>query len=252
MRVSGFLYAMALVIVSAQPSLAKEKLPSCPKTHPESWNNCVGRQTSADGKSYYVGEFKDGKFSGQGVFKDKSGAIVEGLWENDSLIRGTYHDLAGDVYTGEFKQNVFDGEGEYTASDGERYVGQFNNGRYSGDGTLTTTANDVFKGEFKDGLPNGKCNVKFSDGATYNGECKDGKKSGHGTWTLYSSTHCFSYVGEFADGVMNGQGTMFFCDQSKIEGGWKDGVPSGKSTRYAPDGSVVESGVYKSGKLVTP
>ena len=58
------------------------------------------------GGEYYIGEFKDGKFDGQGTY--------------------TYAD--GDKYVGEFKEDKFDGKGTYTFADGKKYVGDWQDG----------------------------------------------------------------------------------------------------------------------------
>ena len=60
----------------------------------------------------YVGEFKDGKWDGQGVFAffDKS-------------------------YVGEFKDDEYHGQGTFTFSNVKKYVGEWGNGRKTGEGT---------------------------------------------------------------------------------------------------------------------
>ena len=43
----------------------------------------------------------------------------------------------GDKYVGEFKDGKRDGQGTYTFKDGRQYVGEFKNEEYYGQGILT-------------------------------------------------------------------------------------------------------------------
>jgi hypothetical protein len=87
-------------------------LPPCGS--PEStWTNCVGTYTFADGEKY-VGEFKDGKYHGQGTL----------MW-----------------------------------ADGEKYVGEYKDGKYHGQGTGTWADREIkYSGEWKDGKKHGVIN----------------------------------------------------------------------------------------------
>ena len=67
------------------------------------WNNCHGTLIGKDG-SQYVGEFKWGKFSGQGTFTYDDGAVYEGGFKKGkSNGYGTYKFSNNDLYVGEFK-----------------------------------------------------------------------------------------------------------------------------------------------------
>jgi len=80
----------------------------------------------------YVGEWKDGKYSGQGTLTFPSG------WK----------------YVGEFRDDKFNGQGTMTNPDGEKYVGVFRNGvrnglgiEYRADGSILQSGiweNNVF------------------------------------------------------------------------------------------------------------
>ena len=61
-------------------------------------------------------------------------------------------------------------------SDGEKYEGEYKDGEYDGQGTLTLLNGDMYEGEFK-----------------------DGKYDGQGTWTYYNGD---KYVGEWKKGVV--------------------------------------------------
>ena len=101
-------------------------LPDCSKSKPI--DNCFGTVTFTSG-SKYVGEFKDGNYSGQGTY--------------------TYAD--GEEYVGAFKDGLFHKQGTYTYSSGDKYVGEFKNGEKNGRGLYSHTDGTSEKGFFKDG-----------------------------------------------------------------------------------------------------
>ena len=65
---SGVAAAISLAVFTFAPDLAaaKTRLPKCPTNTQVLWTNCEGALTAANGDKY-VGEFKDGRFSGQGT-----------------------------------------------------------------------------------------------------------------------------------------------------------------------------------------
>ena len=79
--------------------------------------------------------------------------------------------------------NCSNGWGTYTFADGQKYVGEFKDGRYHGQGTFTFTDGRKYVGEFKDGRYHGQATVTWSDGQKYVGQFKDDNKHGQGTHT---------------------------------------------------------------------
>ena len=68
----------------------------------------------------------------------------------------TYPD--GGTYEGEWKKSAADekievrtGQGTYTSPNGDKYVGEFKEGKENGQGTQTWSNGDKYVGEFKDG-----------------------------------------------------------------------------------------------------
>jgi len=103
----------------------------CPESyHPKSYHNCFGTFTFPEGQwkgDKYVGGFKDGNFYGHGTYTH----------END--------EWKGDKYVGQFKRGKKHGEGTYTKSDGQKYIGEWRNGKpwklikYSASGSVQGT-----------------------------------------------------------------------------------------------------------------
>ena len=60
----------------------------------------------------------------------------------------------GNKYVGEYKNGKRDGNGTYTAANGDRYVGEYTNDKKHGQGT-DTNANGTIKhsGEWVNGMP---------------------------------------------------------------------------------------------------
>ncbi len=162
----------ALFLVSAchfEPS----PLPTCQGTKTANWNQCVGTKLLLD--VVFVGEWKDGRATGQGrlVFSD------------------------GDQYIGEFEDSEFSGKGTYTFANGDKLVGEWKEGLFSGQGTITTRNRGQYVGEFKDDERHGQGTLTIADGDRYVGEFKNGKRHGPGTITYADGTQL---SGEFNDG----------------------------------------------------
>ena len=122
-------------------------LPPCKGTNFSKWNNCFGRQTFQNGDTY-VGEYQDGKLSGQGTFN----------WLGDSQWKG-------DKYVGEFKGGDFNGQGTYTWAKGEKYVGEYKDDKATGQGTFFWANGERYIGEFEDGKLSGRGIYYLADGS---------------------------------------------------------------------------------------
>jgi clan AA aspartic protease (TIGR02281 family) len=69
---------------------------------------------------------------------------------------GTFTFPSGDRYVGEWRDNKFDGEGTYTLPSGERYVGEFRSHQRNGQGTHILPSGEKYVGEFKNGKRDGQ------------------------------------------------------------------------------------------------
>ena len=66
-------------------------------------------------------------------------------------------------------------EGIKATSKGSKYVGEFKNGKYHGQGIITNAAGDKYIGGWKDGKFYGKGTLTYSNGIKKSGGWKDGK-----------------------------------------------------------------------------
>ena len=102
----------------------------------------------------------------------------------------------GAKYSGEWRNDKFEGRGTYTYRNGAKYVGEFSNNRRNGEGSFT-----------------------YRDGATYVGGYRDDQRSGRGTFTYPDGA---KYVGEYKDDKQHGQGTEYRAGGSVARSGTWD------------------------------
>jgi S1-C subfamily serine protease len=88
-------------------------------------------------------------------------------------------------------------------------------------GTYTFPSGNKYVGEFKDGKRNGQGTFTFASGNKYVGEFKNDKANGQGIYTFAKSGN--KYVGEFKDGKKSGQGTFTFASGNVKEGIFENG-----------------------------
>ena len=78
----------------------------------------------------------------------------------------------------------------------ETYVGERENGKYHGQGTLTFRDGDKYVGEWEDGKQHGQGTYTWSDGRKYVGEYKDGEEWNGTVYDKYGNI-----VVKFVDGL---------------------------------------------------
>ncbi|MFT5539672.1 MAG: S1-C subfamily serine protease [Alphaproteobacteria bacterium] len=109
--------------------------------------------------------------------------------------------------------------GTSTFTGGNKYVGEYRNGKPNGQGTFTWVSGNKYVGEFRDGKMEGQGTFTWVNRAKYVGKFTGGKRNGHFTVTFANGN---KYVGEYRDGKRNGQGTFTFASGRIKEGIWKD------------------------------
>jgi hypothetical protein len=110
---------------------------------------------------------------------------------------------------------------DYKYSDGSKFYGKFANGLPAdGRGTMVFSNGDRYDGEYKNGRRNGCGTFTFTSGRQYVGQFHDDQFQGMGIWKL---EHGDRYIGQFQDNKCNGQGTYLFADRSIRVGMWQDG-----------------------------
>ena len=156
---------------------------------------------------------------------------------------GTVTFTNGNKYFGEWKDGRFNGQGTFTTSDGGKYVSEWKDGKQNGQGSTTFSDGSKYVGEYREGKFNGQGSRTYASDSKYVGEWKDGKQDGKGTYTFANGN---KYVGEYKDGKYNGQGTFTTSDGDKYVGQWKDGKQNGQGNTTIADGSKFV-GEYRDG-----
>ena len=138
---------------------------------------CATTPITYDSESYengaYIGEWKNGKWNGQGTF--------------------TYND--GVKYVGEFKDYYFHGQGSFTNPDnGSYYIGEWKYGKYHGQGTVQTSSGQIYAGEWSNGVMSGQGTYTYLNGDKYTGGFRDGEFHGKGVISYANGEY---YTGQF-------------------------------------------------------
>lgn len=151
---------------------------------------------------------------------------------------------AGERYVGEFRDGRPNGRGTSTWSDGGVYVGDFKDGKYEGQGAYTSPSGERYVGGYLGGKRNGQGSRRVSSGEEYVGAFKDDLAEGKGTYTWPDGQ---KYVGEFKDGKFDGQGTYTSPSGERYVGEYRGDKRNGRGTLRLPSGDEYV-GEFKDGK----
>lgn len=176
-------------------------------------NNGYGVYKWKDGQKY-IGNFKDGKRHGQGINYWPDNTSYEGTWVNNqqqgygkqsasgfTMKRGFWElgEYKGETYSkaGCKSGNCNNGFGTLILKNGDRYIGQFKNGKFNGYGKLDCIIGEQYVGEFKNGEYYGEGSLRIKNGG--------------------------KYIGDFVNSDFNGLGTFYYEDGKIETGKWKNG-----------------------------
>jgi hypothetical protein len=141
-------------------------------------------------------------------------------------------------WSGCVQGNCANGQGTLTLPSGEKYVGQFKDGKKNGQGTNTWPYGQKYVGQWKKGKFNGQGTYTWRSGQKYVGQWKDSVRNGQGTHTLPDGT---KYVGQYKDDKKNGQGSLTSPDGNKYVGQFKDDNSiSNQGKEYLTDGRQLD------------
>ena len=108
---------LAIIVLGLLLSNTVSALPKCQGEDTSKWKMCKGIKITSKG-SKYSGEFKEGKYHGQ----------------------GTITNAAGDEYIGGWKDGKFYGKGTLTYSNGNKKSGIWKDGKVNEQNTLTVSS----------------------------------------------------------------------------------------------------------------
>lgn len=110
---------------------------------------------------------------------------------------------------------------DYQYPDGTRYYGKVKDGiPADGWGTMVFASGNRYDGEFREGKRNGCGTLTFSNGRRYVGQFQNDQFAGVGVWTLENGDR---FVGTFQNNRCHGEGVFIFQDGTFERGTWRDG-----------------------------
>eukprot|EP00730_Choanoeca_flexa_P005739 TRINITY_DN12009_c0_g1_i1.p2 TRINITY_DN12009_c0_g1~~TRINITY_DN12009_c0_g1_i1.p2 ORF type:complete len:234 (+),score=20.98 TRINITY_DN12009_c0_g1_i1:41-742(+) len=192
-------------------------LPKPPPTNPPSW------------KSWEQKAKRNGTL---GAITMPNGDVYKGEWKDDLVHgKGKYTSKEnGYCYEGGFEQGLRHGYGVYSIvkPDGtrfKRYLGGWARGQQHGKGTYfyTEDSEERYEGEWCDGQRSGWGRMRYKDGSVYEGEWLDDARHGLG---LLLQANEDRYEGSWANDRKHGDGTFFYIAKNKCyKGTWHEGTP---------------------------
>ena len=114
----------------------------------------------------------------------------------------------GDCISGD----CINGIGTYIWDNGDKYVGEHQDGKEYGQGTFTFANGNKYVGEYQDGKMHGQGTYTWADGKKYVGESQDDKKHGQGTYTFKNGTEQTGFF-------LNGKFVPYLCQEMGLTKG---------------------------------
>ena len=196
----------------------------------------------------YVGEYKGSQMNGAGEFYWTNGNIYKGEYKNGMRHgKGALTFYNGSGYSGDWKNGYMEGTGVYTWSNGNKYTGGFVKGFREGNATFIWGNGDKYAGGFKKDLMDGHGEYTAVNGESYSGMYKDDMKDGKGTYIWNSGD---KYIGEWKKNLHDGEGSYIWKNGGRYVGQWKEHKMHGKGIEYAPDGKIIQQGLWDNGIFI--
>jgi clan AA aspartic protease (TIGR02281 family) len=139
---------------------------------------------------------------------------------------------SGENYVGAYQDGLRSGQGTYTWPDGRKYVGAFRDGLPNGRGVFTLPNGEKYAGEFQDNRRT-QGTYTWPDGRQYVGPFRDDKPDGAGTYTWPDGK---KYVGDLRAGRAEGRGVYTWPDGRRYVGELRGDLPNGRGTLTLADG----------------
>lgn len=125
-----------------------------------------GTMTYSDG-AQYTGQWKSGKREGEGKMLMRSGENLVGTWKNDQY-QAEWNKVtfpADTISLRNCNTNFCSvGIGKFTYKNGDRFIGDFRDGKPNGSGITYFKNGNRYEGDWRNDSPNGKGVMQYQDG----------------------------------------------------------------------------------------
>ena len=191
--------------------------------------------------SQYEGEWKNGKFHGNGKHMMENGDVYEGLFVNHKR-SGFGRFLSSDLrYEGFWKHNKKNGKGGlfyHNDKHASKFMGTWYDDKQHGDGELYLKAGTILKTFWKYGNPTSPAVLCFEGDTRYIGDLSDDfLPLGHGICIYHNGDR---YYGAWVNGEKHGRGMYITTKGSEFFGEWeKDKINGQGSYRSSKDESTL-------------
>ena len=146
----------------------------------------------------------------------------------------------GEKYIGEFKNGKRHGQGTLEYSIWKKYVGEWKDDKRHGQGTLINKLyiESTYVGEWINDKKNGYGIITFVDGPIYDGEWKDDKENGKGTVTLQDVK---TYIADFKNGlaILTNEDSIIYDKGEIFYGKYKNGKKHDQCTLILHNGKKI-------------
>jgi len=229
-------------------------LPKCTATDYKIWTNCYGEYEFP--RIEYKGEWKNGTMYGKGALKEAWGDIYFGDFENNLAHGYGRQDFYSDGYysgyfEGSIKKDFLDGKGTWEVFGEYKYEGNFKLSYYDGYGVITWSDGSKYEGNFKKNLRHGKGKQYYATGGIYEGNFHEDSRYGEGK-LIYENGDI--YEGEWKEDFHDGFGSYTFLDGDRYVGYFVEDEYSGRGmfkddNNYLYEGEFLNSEFNGKGKI---
>ena len=141
----------------------------------------------------------------------------------------------GDRYIGESENGQPHGSGRLERADGRTYTGEFREGEIIGSASLTTKDGYSYYGTFLNDLRHGLGTSTWPNDNRYEGSFQNDEIWGQGKFTWGTTGDV--YEGSFSSGLKHGYGTYTWADGRRYQGGFRDDMRHGLGIIVLSDNS---------------
>jgi hypothetical protein len=198
----------------------------------------VNKNTRAKGMKYYSGSCAKGAMHGFGMSNSYEGFMKCGLRCGvgaDKLYTGDFKDDKYDgygvlreatgQYEGEWRNGLKEGSCTFKLQNGDEYVGSYSLNKRSGYGVMHYANGERYEGNWTKDVFHGEGTFYSREGKAYAGQYIQGRCESYGHFAFKGASHI--YKGEVLDGLPHGSGRIL-CNSrgivsSEYEGAWENG-----------------------------